>query len=102
MHSGERKDFTLAAITVPHMTRGTYSNIAVGELKGPHSYTEQTAFTTNSFNITHHIIHFTILLYLVVKILGKEIAFLHYCKRDEAGRALLCILPRSDALYRSS
>lgn len=33
MHSGERKDFTLAAIT-PHMIHGMHLNIVVGELKG--------------------------------------------------------------------
>ena len=72
MRSGEKEDFTLAAITMPHMTLGTYLNIIVGELTGPSSYTEEATFTTNSFNVTHHIICFTILLYLVVKILGKK------------------------------
>lgn len=57
MHSGERKDFSLAAITVPHKTHGTYLNVIAGELKGPSSYAEQTTFDT-----THHVIRFTILL----------------------------------------
>lgn len=47
-------------------------NIVVGEVKGPSSYTEQTRLNTNLFNITHHIICYTILLNSVVKILGKK------------------------------
>lgn len=38
MHSGKRKDFTLAAIAMPHITRGTHLNVTVGELKELSSY----------------------------------------------------------------
>lgn len=71
MHSGERKDLTVAAVTMSCVTHGTYLDI-IADLKGPSSCTEQTTFTTSSFNITHYIIPVTILLYLVVKILGKK------------------------------
>lgn len=59
-------------MTMAPRSRGTHLNIVVGEVKGPSSYTEQTTITTNLFNITHHIICFTILLNLVVKTLGKK------------------------------
>lgn len=53
------------------MGHGMHLNIIVRELRRPSSYTEQT-FTTISSNIPHHLVCFTILLYLVVKILGKK------------------------------